>query len=163
MENHLERRSAKWIPIEDSDISFPHLTDEQLRSLTFGVYQLKLCSSYIQEYVEGDSTICVHKDNDDLIRVRIQSRHVSSKKYLLWIKFSESEVVAWYCMCRAGARVVGVCAHIAAVVWYLSGEKEKERFGVRNWGVHLSDAANLPEVIDSSESETESISSVIEE
>jgi len=79
VENKLERRSAQWIPIDDSEVSFPQLMDEQLRSITFGVYQLKLSSSCIQEYMDDESRICVHKDDNNLIRVRIQSRHVSSK------------------------------------------------------------------------------------
>jgi hypothetical protein len=164
VENKLERRSAQWVPIDDSEVSFPQLMEEQLRSITFGVYQLKLSSSYIQEYMDGESRICVHKDDNNLIRVRIQSRHVSSKKYLLWIKYSETEVLSWYCICRAGARVVGVCAHIAAIIWYLSGARDRDRtaFGVPDWSTYLSNANNLPEAIDTSDSETKSIGSVIE-
>ena len=59
--------------------------------------------SYIQEYLEGDVDIFIHKEYHGLIRVKLQSRHVSSKQYLLWIQFSESEISAWYCRCRAGA------------------------------------------------------------
>ncbi|CAC5402678.1 unnamed protein product [Mytilus coruscus] len=136
-ENNLQRRTAQWKPIEDSAIPFPQLTDEQLRSLTFGVYQLKLSSSYIQEYMEGDSQICVYKDANDLIRIRIQSR----------------------------AHVVGVCAHVTAIIWYLSSARNAatKSYGVQDWSTYLSDAKNLPETIISSESETESIGSVIEE
>jgi hypothetical protein len=164
VENKLERRSAQWVLIDDSEVSFPQLMEEQPRSITFGVYQLKLSSSYIQEYMDGESRICVHKDDNNLIRVRIQSRHVSSKKYLLWNKYSETEVLSWYCTCRAGARVVGVCAHIAAIIWYLSGARDRDRtaFGVPDWSTYLSNANNLPEAIDTSDSETKSIGSVIE-
>ena len=67
--------------------------------------------------------------------------------------------------CRAGARVVGVCAHIAAIIWYLSGARDRDRtaFGVPDWSTYLSNVNNLPEAIDTSDSETESIGSVIEE
>ena len=163
-ENTIDRGKAKWIPIEDSSIQFPKLTEEKLRSITCGVYQLKLSSSYIQEYIEGDSQICIHRENDQLLRVRIQSRHVSSKKYLLWIKYSEDDIESWYCTCRAGARVVGVCAHIAAILWYLGSARDTtEKYGVQDWGTFLSDASIIPETIDSSESETESINSILEE
>ena len=63
VENKLERRSAQWVPIDDSEVSFPQLMEEQPRSITFGVYQLKLSSSYIQEYMDGESRICVHQKN----------------------------------------------------------------------------------------------------
>lgn len=164
-DKNLARGKAQWIPIEESSFSFPKLTEEQLRSITCGIYQLKLSPSYIQEYIEGDSEICLHKENDHLIRVRIQSRHISSKKYLVWIKYSEDNVESWYCTCRAGARVVGVCAHIAAILWYLSSERDASdrKLGVQDWGAYLSDATNIPEPIDSSESETETVCSIVEE
>lgn len=164
-QNNLERRSAKWTSVGDCDLAdFPHLTDEQLRTLTCGIYQLKLCSSYIQEHVDGDSDIHVYKDDRNLVRVRIQSRHTSSKKYMLWIKYNATEICAWYCKCRTGARVVGVCAHIAAVVWYLSQAKhdaDRTSFGVRDWSVFLTDASKLPESVDSSD--TASTVSAVEE
>ena len=59
--------------------------------------------SYIKEYLEGEVDIFIHKEYHGLIRVKLQSRHVSPKQYLLWIQFSESEISAWYCRCRAGA------------------------------------------------------------
>lgn len=50
------------------------------------------------EYMEGDSQICFSKDGIDLLRIRIKSSHVSSKKYFVWMKYSESEVNS--CRCR---------------------------------------------------------------
>ena len=54
----------------------------------------------------------------NLIRGRIQSHYTSLRTYLLWLQFNLSEITAWYCKCRAGARVVGECAQIAAIEWY---------------------------------------------
>ena len=55
--------------------------------------------------------------------------------------------------------------YIAAIIWYLSGARDRDRtaFGVPDWSTYLSNANNLPEAIDTSDSETESIGSVIEE
>jgi hypothetical protein len=39
------------------------------------VYQLKLSSSYMQEYLEGNSEIFVHQEDDHLIRVRLVATH----------------------------------------------------------------------------------------
>ena len=47
--------------------------------------------------------------------------------------------------CRAGARVVGMCSHVAAIIWF------QERCKVRKWGEHIEDAALYQ--IDSSDSE----------
>lgn len=72
------------------------------------------------------------------------------------------QVTAWYCRCKTGARVVGVCAHIAAVLWYLGYARhiqDSKNIGVRNWAEYVEDAANVPEVIDTSDSDD----SIIEE
>lgn len=160
-DNDLARRSvASWNTVE-SVSDFPELSETILRILTLGTYQLKLSSSYVQEYLSGDCDFHLHKEIPGLLRVKLQSRHVSSKSYLVWIKYDEDHVIAWYCKCRAGARTVGTCSHVAAVIWYLglAVHKDKVRFGVKDWGDFLEDASAPPETIDSSDSEE----SVVEE
>jgi hypothetical protein len=106
-DENLERHSIIWKSPDNCLADFPHLDETEQRNITCGVYQLKLSSSYMQEYLEGNSEIFVHQEDDHLICVRLQSRHTSSRTYLLWIEYSPTEVTAWYCKCRAGARVVG--------------------------------------------------------
>lgn len=55
-----------------------------------------------------------------ILSAKIQSRHISAKRYKLWIKFSDIIVEGWYCTSKNGSRAVGVCAHITSVLWYLS-------------------------------------------
>ena len=160
-ENNLANRSVVNWTSAQSITDFPKLSETMLRVLTLGTYQLKLSSSYVQEYITGDCDFHLHKEIPGLLRVRLQSRHISSKSYLLWIKYDEDHVIAWYCKCRAGARTVGTCSHIAAVIWYLGMaiHTDKTSFGVKDWGEFLEDAAAPPETIDSSDSEE----SVVEE
>ena len=110
----------------------------------------------MQEHIDGESDIFIHRDEQDLIRVKIQSRHISSKKHLLWIKFTPITVVAWYCTCRSGARVVGTCSHVAAIICYLGYAKHMSTnsYGVKNWAECLEDACVLDES-DSDESVVE--------
>jgi hypothetical protein len=159
-DNHLDRRTVCWTDIEDVT-DFPCLDEEQLRSLTCGSYQLRLSSSYMQEHLDKDSLFQVHKEERGLLRVRIQSRHVSSKSYQLWIRYSEGNVIAWYCKCKAGARVVGTCAHVAGILWYLGYARHRQHseFGVRNWGDFLLDSS----VVDGSDSESSGDDSEAEE
>ena len=155
-ENNLERRSAKWIDTDDADIDdFPTLDEEDLRNITCGVYQIKLSTSYIQEFLDGDCTIQLFKEDQNRIRVHLQSRHVSSKSYLLQIKYTPAEVTSWYCKCRAGARVVGVCSHIAAILWYLGFARYQNRssYGVKNWVVNVCDASIIPDIIGGSDTD----------
>ncbi|XP_061191748.1 uncharacterized protein LOC133199988 [Saccostrea echinata] len=164
-ENGLNRRSTQWQTVLECEIqNFPMLDEDQLRNLTCGTYQLKLSRSYIQEHIEGECDISFHKDNDRLLRLKIQSRHTSSKQYLVWIEYSDCSVEAWYCTCRAGARVVGMCSHIAAIIWYLAkGRHEGRTYGVRDWSEHVLDAADIPPTLDESDSEVSSCESVPEE
>ncbi|WAR02815.1 hypothetical protein MAR_009373 [Mya arenaria] len=157
-ESNLDKSRAVWVPVSDTDLEdFPRLTEDILRTLTCGVYQLKLCPGYIQEHLEGDEDIRVHKERSGLIRVRLQSRHVSAKQYNLWIKFNNYEILGWYCKCRSGSRIVGMCAHCAAVIWYLGYGKHRflGALGVRDWSEYVDDASVVPTTVDSSDSDSD--------
>jgi hypothetical protein len=43
------------------------------------------------------------------------------------------------------AHLVGVCSHIASVLWYLgfARHNEKQLYGVRNWGEFVEDAQQV--------------------
>lgn len=162
-EQHLDRRSVCWKEVSEV-VDFPQLDEERLRELTCGSYQLRLSSSYAQEHIEGDCAIHMHKEEDGLLRIRMQSRHTSSKTYQLWKKYEDGDIIAWYCKCRAGARVVGMCAHTASIVWYLGFARHRRdvsRIGVCDWGEFLGDAT----AVDSSESDSDNSSeeSTVEE
>ena len=114
---------GRWVSIDHESAVplFPHLTLSCLRSITCGVYQLKQAKSYTREHFdhEGQYKIELHKEAENIIRIRIQSRHVGSKRYFLWVEYNGESVNAWYCQCKAGMRTVGCCAHVASVIWYL--------------------------------------------
>ena len=121
VENKFERQSAQWVSIDDSEVSFPQLMEEQLKSNTFGVYQLKLSSSYIQEYMDGESRICVHKDDNNLIRARMQSRHVSSKKIFVMdhVFRNRSPILILHMSsrCPRCRRLCSYCCHHLVFKW----------------------------------------------
>ena len=152
-------RRSLWKSIDSNDIAsdFPVLSEEQLRDITCGVYQLKLSSCYTQEHLGGDYSyeIDVSQCETNIIKCKIQSRHTSSKRYMLWIKYEEGSIVGWYCQCKIGTRVVGVCSHICSVLWYLGNARHSNRdsYGVKNWGLYVEDASSVPEMIDASDSE----------
>ena len=60
-DENLERRSIIWKSPDNCLADFPHLDETELRKITCGVYQLKLSSSYMQGYLEGNSEIFVHQ------------------------------------------------------------------------------------------------------
>jgi len=134
-----------WNPVDASDISFPSLSDKDLREITLGVYTLKLAKSYATEHVgeNGVYELILLKNStcEGILAAKIQSRHTSSLKYHLWIEHNESEILGWYCRCRAGSRVVGTCAHVASVIWYLAKRPVNTTPFLHNWHEFISDAA----------------------
>ncbi|XP_062618934.1 uncharacterized protein LOC134280537 [Saccostrea cucullata] len=159
--NGLDKRQVRWRKIDASDtsIAFPQLSEEEIRELTMGVYQIKLAKSYAQEHLDKDGTyeIYVNNDHDGILRAKLQSRHTSAKTYLLWIGFDEINIKSWFCKCKIGSRVVGMCSHITSVIWFLSFARHREnpKIGVRSWCSYVDDAAALP--VDDSDSDEDSL------
>ncbi|XP_033725211.1 uncharacterized protein LOC117315175 [Pecten maximus] len=155
----LVNRPSKWQRMDSSDITFLVMTEEDLRNLTLGVYQLKLARAYTQEHMSdtGGYDVCVCKVDANLISAKIQSRHINSKTYQLWVFFDECTVQGWYCKCRAGARVVGTCSHVASVVWYLGFARHLDKIFDFNkdWTQYLQDASHTPEPLNVDESDDE--------
>ena len=87
-----------------------------------------------------------------LLRAHIQSRHVTSKKYFVYVQYDDSGIQEWYCQCRTGARTVGMCAHIASLIWYLGYARYTGVKSRIDFGSYLDDAADIPET-DSDDSE----------
>ncbi|CAC5410204.1 unnamed protein product [Mytilus coruscus] len=155
-ENLHRIRSSSWCKIDAASVDFPSIT-EDLRNLTLGVYQIKLAKSYVAEHVteNNDFEVLVHKQENNLICAQMQSRHVSARAYLLWIQYDEVTVLGWFCKCRAGARIVGMCAHVSAVIWYLGYARclNIPYCSGDDWTKYLTDARNMPdpEIIDESD------------
>lgn len=121
-----KRKNKKNESINENALNFPILTEDYIREITFGVYQLKQAKSYSREHLnqDGSYTFEFIKEKPNLIRVKLNSRHLPQTIYNTFIEFdtkpnSSKPITSWYCDCKAGARVVGTCAHVASVIWYL--------------------------------------------
>ena len=160
-ENLINRRSQfKSISEEELD-DFPRLSFDDLRGITLGVYQLKQAPSYTKEHFndDGNYELMVCKVSNEIIKVKMQSRHTNSSTHTLWIHYitnAPKPIKGWYCTCKAGARVVGCCAHISSVLWYLSNERhEQSQATVKKMNPTFLDAADMP-ITDESESDDSS-------
>lgn len=49
---------------------------------------------------------------------KMQSRHVTAKQYTCkcWMIYVEGVKSGWYCRCKEGCRMVGMCSHINSVI-----------------------------------------------
>lgn len=140
--NNYNRRRAQFQAM-GSDMpefnNFPRLTEEELTLFALGSYQLKQARSYYGEHVQPDGAFIIELAGDipveevremagrDLLvlRGRIQSRHVSSKTYHVYITadpalHGRQAIPYYYCSCPIGKRTIGCCSHTMTIVWYMS-------------------------------------------
>ena len=110
---------------------------------------------YIYLFNFAEITVSVCKQDEHLICAKLQSRQVSSKSYLLWILYDECNVISRYCKCRIGSRVVGMCAHVASVIWYLAYARNLDQpfCYVKDCTEYLKVAKDMsePELVDGSD------------
>ena len=66
-----------------------------------------------------------HRDNTNILKKEVRCRHVRVKKYRCYIEYVPesigcSGIKRHYYECANGARTVGCCSHVAAIIYYLS-------------------------------------------
>ncbi|OXU19449.1 hypothetical protein TSAR_011578 [Trichomalopsis sarcophagae] len=138
-----ERLSQAHVP------EFPRLDFEYIRQLTLGPYQLELAPSYVQDKFEHESSdvfeLDVNRDVPGFLRIRIYSRFKNATRYQLWVCFrvdiendqmdDEGEdqiILGYYCTCKAGARTLGCCAHVASILWFLGWARHQQNIRYPN-------------------------------
>ena len=60
--------------------------------------------------------------------MRFNSRHSNRKTYIATVQFDEENVNpvrGYYCTCISGARDLGCCVHVAAVLWHMGVQRAK--------------------------------------
>lgn len=124
----LDTKRTIWIEVTEEEFpEFPTLTEDDMKLITLGVYQIAMGKLYNNFHLESNAgyRFFGHKDEDGLIKVKMQSRFKSSQTYLLFIEFDEHQngrgaIKNWYCKCETGARTLGCCSHVAAVSLMIS-------------------------------------------
>ena len=80
MKSGWDKKRVIWKKINDTKLdNFQELTEDELRDLTMGVYQLQQAKTYTDEhfYENGLYEIMAHKEEDDVLIAQIRSRHTS--------------------------------------------------------------------------------------
>jgi len=111
----------------DDILDFPEMTERDLKILFTGSYQLSQAISYLAEMVDKDGKVNLQfvKDEMNVLKLQVQSRHISRKMYRCFVKYKPNSVgisglLQYACDCANGRRTVGCCSHIAAIVYYLA-------------------------------------------
>ena len=142
---NLRGRRARWVNLTAEHLQlFPQLTVQYMKDLTFGTFQVYLAPSYIQDSslridendeLEDDDNKTIQLDQitneAGFIRIRLYSRFRNATKHQIWISYNEDHendlgfkneddpILGYYCTCKAGARTLGTCSHVASILWYL--------------------------------------------
>lgn len=130
-DERLDRNTKAWRKLDgQSAPDFPRLSLEDLEGITFGPYQIKLAKRYTKLHVQkkGQFEILLNTEVPGVIRARLESRFSSNKDHQLWVEYDPNitgidSITGFFCRCKQGARVVGCCAHICCVLWYLAYER----------------------------------------
>lgn len=129
----LKRMTSRWEKASDLSIrDFPILSMEDLKQITLGTYQIKIAEKYISHHMKEDSTfgIFIYRENECLIRARIQSRFSKSKTHDGWVKFEKGgtghkAITGLYCTCKVGERTLGCCSHLTSIIRYLGYDRHQ--------------------------------------
>jgi hypothetical protein len=123
--------------------------------LLLGSYQIKSAKAYIIEHLKpsyidpqrSEFIVELCEQHPDLVRAHFDSRHSSSRTYRTTIRYHDQipHIREWYCTCVIGSRVIGCCAHVAALLWYLGVER-----GIPPTTVHPLSTIRLLNAIDNS-------------
>ncbi|KYN16531.1 hypothetical protein ALC57_11215, partial [Trachymyrmex cornetzi] len=70
---------------DGSQHTFSEANEEELTQMTIGSYQIKQAQSYTEEHIADDGIyqLFIHRQERNIIRLQLQSRHTSSKVYNL--------------------------------------------------------------------------------
>ena len=87
--NSLDTKRVVWISVDSASLTdFSILSEEDLRDVCMGVYQIKQAKSYSAvNFTEEDAMVFYYKEAPDIVRFKIASRHHSNKEYQCFIHY----------------------------------------------------------------------------
>ncbi|RNA43344.1 hypothetical protein BpHYR1_021714 [Brachionus plicatilis] len=71
LENYSKRKKSSRV-VQVEELEFPKLTEAYIKSITYGVYQLKQCVPYTISHLEQNADyVCeFYGENEELVRVK---------------------------------------------------------------------------------------------
>lgn len=134
-----DRRSNKFEYHELMHVPFPRLEPFDLIKIALGTYQPRLAASYYfdslktgvfrvallrNEHMPNFRNYSIRVRNPVLVGGEIHSRFSSTRVNRAFIlldraRAEDSQIIGYYCPCKAGSRTAGCCSHILATIWCL--------------------------------------------
>lgn len=141
---------AKKYQIFDTPLTFPTLSIDDLKNVSFGIYQINQAKLYVYEHFQAnDNQFIVYTFPEEnvrywkeyvpediksiLIMIDIKSRFVNARKYRSFVLFnpegcSANAILGYFCTCKNGLRTLGCCSHVMTLLYYFG-------FAQRNNGI----------------------------
>ncbi len=123
------KKNKKWMKATSGEvIGFPRLSEDDIWQISLGPYQIKKGQRYTERDLKLDPLyrVLIHKEQDGLVRIKLQSKYRRAVTHNLWVEFCDdpkrepaNRILGYFCYCEQGARNLGCCAHVAAVLLYL--------------------------------------------
>ena len=153
--DNLNLRGGDWQRLHNQLPEFPRFDIEYLQNITIGIYQVNLSPSYIQDKLQRDDDDELQVDTlfqeNNFICLRVYSRFRNRIRHQVFISYVEDEIEGeegpingYYCTCQSGERTLGMCAHVASILWYLGYARHQPRVKYPNGSLlnMTADAAN---------------------
>ena len=125
-ENNFNLKRVCFRKITDNDmLDFPEMSLDEIKIFCTGIHQLKQAVSYLGELLGDNNELNLefHKEKNNLVRIKMKSRHKTSKTYRIYIEYTPNGtglegIKRYVCECPNGLRTVGCCSHIATVLFF---------------------------------------------
>lgn len=156
-DSNLNKKTVPFQDISSSDLlDFPRLELEDLELLFTGTYQLGQAISYLGEMLDEQGNLALKflKNQPDIVRFEVRSRHMNAKTYKCYVKFVVNgcgidAIERYCCNCANGLRTIGCCSHVASLIYHLSyGRYKSKIFRPAEALTNLFDLNNCSPVID---------------
>lgn len=148
---------AKKHHIFTSTLTFPSLTIEDLKNISFGIYQINQAALYAYEHFQANNNQFIiytfpeeckqyWKDfvpeniKSVLVMIDLKSRFVNARTYRSYVLFDSegndaNAVLGYFCSCKNGLRTVGCCSHVMTLLYYLGFAQRS--IGIKEPSPHL--------------------------
>lgn len=145
----LVRKYKNFQKISEADYQeFPVWDSKDFKPFC-GTYQLSLARSYIGDHISSGnyefqlckesfqpnfSSYGITAEKPIFLKCKLISRHKSNKVYSIFILIDSTKrplesIIESYCTCKNGARTIGSCAHVVAIIWYFGCGRHIQDFG----------------------------------
>lgn len=112
-------------------LHFPILSEDFIRKLAYGVYQLKQAKNYTKEQPSGSYIqylSSLKRKKSDKNKVKITELVATNIQHFYRVRYYTKYIKSgWYYDCKTGARVVGTSAHVASVLQHFGVAKNEPK------------------------------------